>query len=156
MLHFPLLIPHDSSPLTPTPLPSTINTGWGLTPRGHPSRRIFRESTMAEEHAGTPSLSCMRNIYAIRPAFPKSEATSAAPIPSWPLSGNHGSLRPMRHILATKTLISATKVAAPRYEKAASTPRMPHPTDTKTRPQTQWVPHPNPFQARLSRKAPLL
>ena len=111
---------------------------------------------MAEEHAGTPSLSCMRNIYAIRPGFPKSAATSAAPIPSWPLSGNHGSLRPMRHFLATKTLISATKVAAPRYQNAASTQEMPHPTDTKTRPQTQWVPHPNPFQARLSRKAPLL
>ena len=116
-------VPHDTFPLTPPPLPSTINAGWGLTPRGHPSRRIFRESTMAEEHAGTPSLSCMRNIYATRPGFRKSAATSAAPIPSWPLSGNHGSLRPMRHFLATKTSISATKVAAPRYENAASTPR---------------------------------
>ena len=115
--------PHDTSPLTPPPHPSTINTGWGLTPRGRPSHRIFRESTMAEERAGTPSLSCMRNIYATRPGFPKSAATPAAPIPSWPLSGNHGSLRPMRHFLATKTLISATKVAAPRYENAASTPR---------------------------------
>ena len=36
---------------------------------------------MAEEHAGTSSLSCMRNIYATRPSFPKSAATPAAPNP---------------------------------------------------------------------------
>ena len=59
---------------------------------------------MAEEHAGTPSLSCMRNIYATRPGFPKSAATAAAPIPSWPLSGNHGSLRPMRHVFSYENI----------------------------------------------------
>ena len=78
---------------------------------------------MAEERAGTPSLSCMRKIYATRPGFPKSAATSAAPIPSWPLSGNHGSLRPMRHFLATKTLISATKVAAAQIRKCGLNPK---------------------------------